>query len=108
MMLGVGHHIGSANPGERSNMILSAHNDIFGEIFRDLPDMQLEDEIVVKTQNRTYHYVVRAKRIIGPTQVEVMAPTRNAVVTLISCYPYLIDTQRIVVIGELVENGAGG
>jgi sortase A len=108
LMLGVGHHIGSANPGERSNMVLSAHNDIFAEIFRDLPDMQLEDEIIVKTQNRTYHYVVKARRIIEPTQVEVMQPTRSGVVTLISCYPYLIDTHRIVVIGELVENGSSG
>jgi sortase A len=102
LKLGVGHHIGSANPGERSNMVFSAHNDIYGEIFRHLDDMQLEDEIVVHTQTRAYRYVVKAKRIIEPTQVEVMDPTRKSVVTLISCYPYLIDTQRIVVVGELV------
>jgi sortase A len=104
LKLGVGHHIGSANPGERSNMVLSAHNDIYGEIFRHLDQMQLEDEIIVHTQTRSYRYVVKAKRIIEPTQVEVMAPTRKPVVTLISCYPYLIDTQRIVVVGELMEN----
>jgi sortase A len=104
LKLGVGHHIGSANPGERSNMVFSAHNDIYGEIFRHLDQMQLEDEIIVHTQTRSYRYVVKAKRIIEPTQVEVMAPTRKPVVTLISCYPYLIDTQRIVVVGELMEN----
>ncbi len=104
LKLGVGHHIGSANPGERSNMVLSAHNDIYGEIFRHLDQMQLEDEIIVHTQTRSYRYVVKAKRIIEPTQVEVMDPTRKPVVTLISCYPYLIDTQRIVVVGELMEN----
>lgn len=104
LKLGVGHHIGSANPGERSNMVLSAHNDIFGEIFRYLSDMQLEDEIIVHTKTRAYRYVVKAKRIIEPTQVQVMDPTRKSVVTLISCYPYLIDTKRIVVIGELTEN----
>jgi sortase A len=103
LKLGVGHHVGSANPGESSNMVLSAHNDIFGEIFRYLPDMQLEDEIILRTATREYRYIVKAKRIIEPTQVEVMMPTRKPIVTLISCYPYLIDTQRIVVIGELVE-----
>jgi sortase A len=103
LKLGVGHHLGSANPGERGNMVLSAHNDIYGEIFRYLPDMELEDEIIVHTLTRTYRYVVKARRIIAPTQVEVMDPTREPVVTLISCYPYLIDTQRIVVIGELIE-----
>jgi sortase A len=103
LKLGVGHHIGSANPGERDNMVLSGHNDIFGEVFRDLTDVQMEDEIIVHTATRAYRYVVKAKRIIEPTQVEVMDPTRNPIVTLISCYPYLIDTQRIVVVGELVE-----
>jgi sortase A len=104
LKLGVGHHIGSANPGQRSNMVLSAHNDIYGEIFRHLPDLQLEDEIVVHTATRAYRYVIKARRIIEPTQVEVMDPTRKPVITLISCYPYLIDTQRIVVVGELVED----
>lgn len=103
LKLGVAHHIGSANPGEKSNMVLSAHNDIYGEIFRYLPDMQLEDEIIVYTATRTYRYVVKAKRLIEPTQVEVMDPSRTPIVTLISCYPYLIDTQRIVIVGELVE-----
>ena len=102
LKLGVGHHLGSANPGERSNMVLSAHNDIFGEIFRYLPDLQMEDEILVHTASQTFRYQVRAKRIIEPTQVDVMAPTRKPVVTLISCYPYLIDMQRIVVVAELV------
>ena len=103
LKLGVGHHLGSANPGETSNMVLSAHNDIYGEIFRYLSDMQLEDEIIVYTATRTYRYAVKAKRLIEPTQVEVMDPSRAPILTLISCYPYLIDTQRIVIVGELVE-----
>jgi sortase A len=103
LKLGVGQHPGSANPGERGNMVLSAHNDIYGEIFRYLSDMQLDDEIIVYTMTRSYRYAVKAKRIIKPTQIEVMDPTRESVVTLISCYPYLIDTQRIVIIGQLVE-----
>jgi sortase (surface protein transpeptidase) len=31
----------------------------------------------------------------------VMYPTPEATVTLISCYPYRVDTQRIVVFAEL-------
>jgi sortase A len=98
---GVGHHIGSANPGERGNCILSAHNDIFGEIFRDLPDLNLGDEVVVHTASRSYRYEVTQSRIIEPTEVSVMEDTSSPILTLISCYPYGIDTHRIVVIGEL-------
>jgi sortase (surface protein transpeptidase) len=34
-----------------------------------------------------------------------MAPTAKATLTLISCYPYLIDNQRIAVKGILQNDG---
>jgi sortase A len=98
---GAGHHVGSANPGERGNCIISAHNDIFGEIFRQLPDLELGDVVFVHTASQVYRYVVRQKRVIERTDVSVMYPTSSPVLTLISCYPYRVDTQRIVVIAEL-------
>lgn len=101
LKLGVGHHLGSANPGERGNMVLSAHNDIYGEIFRRLPDLELGDEVVIYAGEQPYHYVVTAKQIVEPTDVHVLAPTTRPAATLISCYPYMVDTHRIVVIAEL-------
>jgi sortase A len=101
LKLGVGHHLGSANPGERGNLVLSAHDDIYGEIFRRLPDLELGDEVVVYAGEQPYHYIVTAKQIVEPTDVHVMAPTTRPVATLISCYPYMVDTHRIVVIAEL-------
>ncbi len=98
---GAGHHIGSANPGERGNSIISAHNDIYGEIFRRLPELRVGDQVLVHTPTQIYHYVVRQTRIIEPTDVSVMLPTNSAVLTLISCYPYRVDTHRIVVIASL-------
>jgi sortase A len=101
LKMGAGHYIGSANPGERGNCVISAHNDIYGEIFRDLPKMSIGDEILVHTQTQVYRYVVEQTRIIEPTEVSVMAPTSSPVLTLISCYPYGIDSHRIVVIAAL-------
>lgn len=98
---GAGHHIGSANPGERGNSVISAHNDIYGKIFRDLPQMNVGDEVFVHTEKQSYRYVVEQTRIIEPTEVSVMAPTSSPVLTLISCYPYGINTHRIVVIAAL-------
>ena len=98
---GAGHHIGTANPGESDNSIISAHNDIFGEIFRRLPDVDLGDEVLLHTASQIYRYVVTQKRVIEPSEVSVMYPTSSPVLTLISCYPYRIDTHRIVVIAEL-------
>lgn len=94
---GVGQHIGTPNPGAKGNLVLSAHNDVFGEIFRDLDRLKPGDEVILFTAQQSYTYVVQQTQIVAPTQVEVMAPTTDAVVTLISCYPYRVDNQRIVV-----------
>ena len=100
---GVGHHINSANPGERGNCVLSGHNDVFGEVFRRLEDLELEDEVIVYTGVQPYRYVVKAKRIVEPTEVSVMYPTTKPVLTLITCHPYMVDTHRLVVVAELSE-----
>jgi sortase A len=102
---GVGQHIGTANPGENGNIVLSAHNDIFGEIFRYLEDLEPGDEIVLYTNQRAYTYVITRKIVVEPTEVSVMDPTSEPVITLVSCYPYLVDDQRIVVQGQLKTTG---
>lgn len=103
---GVGQHIGSVNPGENGNVVLSAHNDIFGEIFRDLDQLELGDEIVLYTNQRSHTYIVTESQVVEPTRVEVMAPTTQPTATLISCYPYLVDDQRIVITARL-QGGSG-
>jgi len=98
---GAGHHLGTANPGEQGNCVISAHNDIFGEIFRRLSEVDLGDEVIIHTARQAYRYIVTQKRIIGPEDVSVMFPTSSPVLTLISCHPYGVDTHRIAVTAEL-------
>jgi sortase A len=98
---GVGQHVSTANPGETGNIVLSAHNDIFGEIFRHLDQLQPGDAVAIFTNQRTYSYIVTGKKIVEPTQTEVMESTNQPTMTLISCYPYLIDNKRIVITGRL-------
>jgi sortase A len=100
---GVGQLPGSANPGERGNMYLAAHNDIFGEIFRYLEKLELGDEFFVYSGGQSYRYLITSKRVIEPTDVSVMYPTTEPIATLQTCYPYLVDTHRLVVVGELAN-----
>jgi sortase A len=102
---GVGQHLGSANPGIRGNLVLAAHNDIFGEIFRDLDRLNPGDLVIIYTNQRSFTYIVVDTKIVAPTMVEVMAPTNQATTTLISCYPYMKDSKRIVVIARLQTGG---
>lgn len=103
LRLGVGHYEGSTNPGERGNLVLAGHNDAYGQEFRDLDHLQAGDEVTVYTASLGYTYVIRGTRLVEPTDVSVLEPTVGPTLTLISCYPYLVDTERIIVFGELDE-----
>jgi sortase A len=103
---GIGHRVGSAYPGEPGNVVVSAHNDAYGEIFRHLNRLEPGDEILLYTRGDVYRYQVRGVEIVMPNQVDVMDPTVEPVLTMITCYPYLINTYRIVVVADLVtEDG---
>ncbi len=101
LKMGAGQHFGSGYPGESGNLVISAHNDIFGEIFRYLDRLKIGDEIIISTQGGSFTYLVTNTEIVEPTRVDVMAPTNESTITLISCYPYLVDNKRIVVQGLL-------
>jgi sortase A len=98
---GIAQHLGTGDPGQPGNMVVSAHNDIFGELFRDLDRLKPGDEVYVYTQAQKFTYRIAGTRLVAPTEVSVMNPTVSPTLTLISCYPYLVDTQRIVVFAEL-------
>lgn len=98
---GVGQHLGTPDPGQTGNLVLSAHNDIYGEIFRRLDQLRPGDEVQLYTAGQVFTYIITGQRIVEPTEVSVMDPTPHPSLTLISCYPYLVDTQRIVVFADL-------
>ena len=98
---GVGQHIGSANPGENGNVVLAGHDDVFGEVFRNLDKLQPGDQVILYTMQQQFIYRVTETRIVDPSQVDVMNSTSDPTVTLISCYPYMVDKQRIVVFATL-------
>ena len=101
---GVGQHIRTPNPGENGNIVLSGHNDVFGEVFRDLDRLQPGDLVILFTGQRQYIYVITGTQMVAPTAVEVMASTPNTRVTLISCHPDLVDIHRIVVTAILQKS----
>jgi sortase A len=104
---GIGQVPGTTLPGQVGNSVYAAHNDIYGEIFRYLDRLKPGDEVRLYTASREFRYIVREWRIGEPTEVGVMDPTPTATLTLISCYPYLVDTQRIIVFADLAMGTEG-
>lgn len=98
---GIGHRAGSANPGERGNLVLSGHNDVYGEPFRYLEKLDVGSEVLVYSGTNAFRYIVKAKRVVPPNDLSVIAPSKSPIVTLITCTPYRVDTMRLIIIGEL-------
>ena len=82
---GVGHLQGTAAPGERGNLVLAGHRDTF---FRELRDIRQGDQVRVKAPDGVYQYRVDSTSIVQPNQTEVLRPSDDATLTLITCYPF--------------------
>jgi sortase A len=85
LQLAVGHIPGTALPGEAGNVGLAGHRDTF---FRRLRDIEPDDRIRLVTPSGRYVYRVQRTDIVNPSDVWVLAPTRDAALTLITCYPF--------------------
>lgn len=97
----VGHHLGTANPGQVGNMVLAGHRDIRGSVFLRLNEMRVGDEFSVFTDNSVYRYLVINLSEVAPTQIEVMSPTPDATATLITCTPVGLATRRLIIKAKL-------
>lgn len=94
---------GAVPTNETDNIVLAAHNDIYGELFRDLDQLEVGDELQVQTQSGFFIYRVRDTLIVDPSDVYVMESKNTPMVTLISCYPYNVNNQRIIVQADRID-----
>jgi len=82
---GLGWIDGTAQPNSNGNTGIAGHRDGF---FRPLKDIALEDVIVVTTSEMSQRFVVRGLEVVDPSRVEVLAPTPEPILTLVTCYPF--------------------
>jgi LPXTG-site transpeptidase (sortase) family protein len=92
----VGHHRGSANPGEGGNVVLAGHVGGYGKVFRDLYYVQPGDRVVLHSEGQQYLYVVQEHLVLQEVGVPLEQRAENAryiqatdheVVTLVTCWP---------------------
>ncbi|HUP28458.1 MAG TPA: class D sortase [Chloroflexia bacterium] len=97
----IGHHTGTGNPGEVGNVVLAGHRDINSALFRELDRLEPGDEVFVSNSLGEYRYVVKESMVVSPDHTEVMEPTDDSRVTLITCTPIGLATQRLIVTAML-------
>ncbi len=83
--LGAGWVEGTARPGERGNVALAGHRDSY---FRPLEQLAEGAQVTLSTQAGVQRYEVDDIRVVDALDVSVLEPTDDAVLTLITCYPF--------------------
>ena len=80
-----GHIPGTALPGERGNVGISAHRDTF---FRPLKDIRRNDIIGLSTLRGDFRYRVVSTTVVNPDDVSVLDGGSSDALTLVTCYPF--------------------
>lgn len=109
----VGWHETSALLGQAGNTVLNGHNNIYGEVFRDLHDLELGDEIIVYDLEKPHVYQVIHQEIMPENGQPLSVRIENARwiqqsgderITLVTCWPYSTNANRLVVIAKPASN----
>ena len=91
-------HYSSSSPIGSGNAVLYGHDDIEGSVFGRLKDLHIGDEVdVTVAGGSSVAYHVTGRTIVAPTAVQILAPTNDVRLTLFTCWPNWVDTQRVVV-----------
>ena len=104
-----GWHKNSSLPGHGGNTVLSAHNNVSGEVFRDLANLAAGDQVELEADGIRYRYVVEETYIVKEEGESLdvrrqnnrfIEPTPDERLTLVSCWPYETNSHRVIVIAR--------
>ena len=104
LSVGPGHIPSTPMPGTPGNSVITAHRDTF---FRRIGDLSNGDQVIVHRAGKVYYFAVTGRKIVEPDDLSVLRPTRDAQLTLITCYPtWFIGPapERLIVTSQLVRS----
>lgn len=108
LQIAVGHLEWSSLPvgGESSHCVLSGHRGLpSAKLFTNLDELKEGDIFILRVLDETLTYEVDQIRIVLPEEMDDLAIEKGKdYCTLVTCTPYGINTQRLLVRGHRVEN----
>lgn len=103
---GAGHLQGSALPvgGENTHCVISAHRGLpSAAMFTDLDQLEIGDHFYISVLNETLCYEVDQILVVEPEDTSALDVAEGMdLVTLVTCTPYGVNTQRLLVRGHRV------
>ena len=107
---GVAHLPNTAFPigGVGNHSVLSAHTGYPTQVFFDnLNELEIGHEIKVSVLDETLTYAVTAKNIVKPDNISLLSVDEEKdLLSLITCYPYGVNSHRLIVTAERVSETA--
>jgi len=111
---GVAHFKGTPLPGDGGNSFIyghsavdsffSSHRDYAETIFSKLENVEVSDAISITKDGKELTYMVQKKKIANPDDFTVISGIYGKeTVTLMTCWPLGIGSQRLIIIGELID-----
>ncbi|MDD3362350.1 MAG: class C sortase [Hespellia sp.] len=101
-----GHLEGSSLPvgGENTHAVISAHRGLpSASLFTDLDKLKNGDHFLIKVLDQTLCYEVDQISVVEPKETESLAVEEGKdLVTLLTCTPYGVNSQRLLVRGHRV------
>jgi LPXTG-site transpeptidase (sortase) family protein len=104
-----GWHVSSAPLGVPGNTVLNGHHNIYGEVFKRLVELEPGDEIILKSDTRTFSYTIINKMILpekyAPLEERVrnsqwILPSEDERLTIVTCWPYESNTHRLILVAQ--------
>ncbi len=102
---GVIHYPGTATPGQKGNVFITGHSSYYvwdkgryKDVFALLGELAPGDEVHIIFGGHTYHYVVSEKKVVKPTDTEVLDQTSDHRLTLMTCTPVGTNINRLIIV----------
>ncbi|MDP3987986.1 MAG: sortase [Candidatus Levybacteria bacterium] len=88
------HGVGSANPGEKGNIVIFAHAR--QGLFYNLKDVKEGETVYLFTKDNWRKYKISKITSVYPNQTETIAPTKEETLTIYTCTGFY-DEKRLIV-----------
>lgn len=94
---GPGHYRASSMPGHVGNVVIAGRRSTYGGPFSRIGELDAGDEIRVTTVDGAFTYVVEATEVVERGDPDVIGPTDDDRLTLVTGHPRLRAAERLVV-----------
>jgi len=102
---GAGHYPQTPLPCEAGNVAIAGHRTTYGKPFGNLDRLKAGDTIELTTPvGGCVYQLVKAPFIVEPTDMSVIDPTAERMVTLTTCHPKGSAAQRLIVQAKWVKD----